>query len=329
MQGRLYDPALRRFTTADPYVTEPLNPQGLNRYSYVQNNPLNNTDPSGFDCIGSSECGREYALAAMASAAAQAQTQAMAMAAAQASAMGAASEAAAAASAAASAQAGADEQAQHWADMGELANQASVRAMEQAQAQNRTNQDAQRVRDVAFTNPYTPPNPNGLYNGPALGPNWTGYLAENGAGGGSNQQRDAGTNGTSANGQPTPYVDQDPAWLKIAAGMCLLPEVNAAIKLWNLGDKLKSDPAWQEFLADAQKRLDAAKSKYGETDAVMMAKKADIKQVDAIVKEVGLSEAQRRLLHAEIQNLKGPDGLVSYRELLERAQEIKSSFPGK
>jgi RHS repeat-associated protein len=48
-KGRLYDPALRRFTTADPYVTEPLNPQGLNRYSYVQNNPMNFTDPSGFD----------------------------------------------------------------------------------------------------------------------------------------------------------------------------------------------------------------------------------------------------------------------------------------
>jgi hypothetical protein len=29
-------------------VTQPLNPQGLNRYSYVQNNPLRYLDPSGF-----------------------------------------------------------------------------------------------------------------------------------------------------------------------------------------------------------------------------------------------------------------------------------------
>jgi RHS repeat-associated protein len=52
MKGRLYDPELRRFTTADPFVTEPLNPQGLNRYAYVNNNPLNYTDPSGFQSRG-------------------------------------------------------------------------------------------------------------------------------------------------------------------------------------------------------------------------------------------------------------------------------------
>jgi RHS repeat-associated protein len=56
MKGRLYDPELRRFTTPDPFVTEPLNPQGWNRYAYVMNNPLNRTDPSGFalemDCTG-------------------------------------------------------------------------------------------------------------------------------------------------------------------------------------------------------------------------------------------------------------------------------------
>ena len=49
MKGRLYDPKLRRFITPDPFVTDPFNPQGLNRYSYVQNNPLTYTDPSGFD----------------------------------------------------------------------------------------------------------------------------------------------------------------------------------------------------------------------------------------------------------------------------------------
>ena len=50
MRGRMYDPRLGRFITADPFATEPLNPQGLNRYAYVQNNPVNFTDPSGFEC---------------------------------------------------------------------------------------------------------------------------------------------------------------------------------------------------------------------------------------------------------------------------------------
>jgi RHS repeat-associated protein len=53
MRGRLYDPHLGRFVSADPFVSEPLNPQGFNRYSYVQNRPLNFVDPSGFDEQGS------------------------------------------------------------------------------------------------------------------------------------------------------------------------------------------------------------------------------------------------------------------------------------
>jgi hypothetical protein len=48
MKGRLFDTKLRRFMTPDPFVTEPFNPQGLNRFSYVQNNPLSFVDPSGF-----------------------------------------------------------------------------------------------------------------------------------------------------------------------------------------------------------------------------------------------------------------------------------------
>ena len=52
MRGRIYDPRLGRFLTPDPYVTEPLDPQGLNRYAYVQNNPLTFTDPTGFQCSG-------------------------------------------------------------------------------------------------------------------------------------------------------------------------------------------------------------------------------------------------------------------------------------
>ncbi|MEZ4834098.1 MAG: RHS repeat-associated core domain-containing protein [Caldilineaceae bacterium] len=36
------------FLSADPFVQAPENMQNLNRYSYVLNNPLSYTDPSGF-----------------------------------------------------------------------------------------------------------------------------------------------------------------------------------------------------------------------------------------------------------------------------------------
>ncbi|WP_315770063.1 MULTISPECIES: RHS repeat-associated core domain-containing protein [unclassified Bradyrhizobium] len=49
MNGRIYDPLLARFTSADPMVTEPMNAQGWNRYSYVGNGPLTFTDPNGFN----------------------------------------------------------------------------------------------------------------------------------------------------------------------------------------------------------------------------------------------------------------------------------------
>jgi len=48
MKGRIYDPELGRFLQADPFVQAPDNSQSLNRYSYVLNNPLSYTDPSGF-----------------------------------------------------------------------------------------------------------------------------------------------------------------------------------------------------------------------------------------------------------------------------------------
>ena len=48
MNGRVYDPELGRFLSPDPNVQAPLNAQNLNRYSYVLNNPLSYTDPSGF-----------------------------------------------------------------------------------------------------------------------------------------------------------------------------------------------------------------------------------------------------------------------------------------
>jgi len=48
MNGRIYDARLGRFLQADPIVQAPKNSQNLNRYSYVLNNPLSYTDPSGF-----------------------------------------------------------------------------------------------------------------------------------------------------------------------------------------------------------------------------------------------------------------------------------------
>ncbi len=48
MNGRVYDPALGRMISADPFVADPENTQNYNRYSYVNNRPLSLTDPSGF-----------------------------------------------------------------------------------------------------------------------------------------------------------------------------------------------------------------------------------------------------------------------------------------
>jgi RHS repeat-associated protein len=46
--ARSYDVTLGRFVSADPVVPNPANPQSLNRYSYVLNNPLRYTDPTGY-----------------------------------------------------------------------------------------------------------------------------------------------------------------------------------------------------------------------------------------------------------------------------------------
>lgn len=40
-------PGIGRFASADTLIPSPTNPQGWNRYSYVENRPLNFTDPSG------------------------------------------------------------------------------------------------------------------------------------------------------------------------------------------------------------------------------------------------------------------------------------------
>lgn len=48
MGGRIYDSHIGRFLQADPFVQSPSNSQNFNRYSYVLNNPLSYTDPSGY-----------------------------------------------------------------------------------------------------------------------------------------------------------------------------------------------------------------------------------------------------------------------------------------
>ncbi|MCP3142492.1 RHS repeat-associated core domain-containing protein [Pyxidicoccus xibeiensis] len=48
MNGRMYDPKLGRFLSADPIVSSAFSGQAYNRYSYVLNNPLSFTDPSGY-----------------------------------------------------------------------------------------------------------------------------------------------------------------------------------------------------------------------------------------------------------------------------------------
>jgi len=52
MNGRVYDPLIGRFISADPFIQFEDNSQSLNRYSYVLNGPLSFTDPSGFFLSG-------------------------------------------------------------------------------------------------------------------------------------------------------------------------------------------------------------------------------------------------------------------------------------
>ncbi|MBL1222031.1 type IV secretion protein Rhs [Chryseobacterium sp. L7] len=47
MNGRLYDPLLRRFLNADENIQDPTNTQNYNKYGYVMNNPLMYSDPDG------------------------------------------------------------------------------------------------------------------------------------------------------------------------------------------------------------------------------------------------------------------------------------------
>jgi RHS repeat-associated protein len=47
LRARQYDPDVGRFVSADPVLGSLSRPQTLNRYTYVSNNPLTHTDPSG------------------------------------------------------------------------------------------------------------------------------------------------------------------------------------------------------------------------------------------------------------------------------------------
>ncbi|MBS0213415.1 MAG: hypothetical protein JSR26_09610, partial [Proteobacteria bacterium] len=48
MNGRVYDYQLGRFLSVDPFIQFPLISQSLNPYSYIMNNPLAGTDPTGY-----------------------------------------------------------------------------------------------------------------------------------------------------------------------------------------------------------------------------------------------------------------------------------------
>jgi RHS repeat-associated protein len=52
MNGRLYDPSIGRFVSADPFVQDVAHLQSYNRYSYGWNNPASVTDHSGFTWKG-------------------------------------------------------------------------------------------------------------------------------------------------------------------------------------------------------------------------------------------------------------------------------------
>jgi RHS repeat-associated protein len=54
-QARFYSPKLGRFLSADTIVPGYANPQAFNRYSYVLNNPVKLTDPTGHQCSGEPE----------------------------------------------------------------------------------------------------------------------------------------------------------------------------------------------------------------------------------------------------------------------------------
>ena len=66
MNGRIYDAKIGRFLQADPNIHEPNNLQNYNRYSYVDNNPLTATDPTGYKKIWKKKWFKKYVVPAIA-----------------------------------------------------------------------------------------------------------------------------------------------------------------------------------------------------------------------------------------------------------------------
>ena len=50
MNGRVYDYRLGRFLSVDPIISNSLNTQSVNAYSYLGNNPLSGVDSTGYAC---------------------------------------------------------------------------------------------------------------------------------------------------------------------------------------------------------------------------------------------------------------------------------------
>ncbi|WP_443019972.1 RHS repeat domain-containing protein [Shewanella sp. KX20019] len=48
MNGRVYDYNMGRFMSVDPLIQRPTSTQSVNPYSYIMNNPLSGTDPTGY-----------------------------------------------------------------------------------------------------------------------------------------------------------------------------------------------------------------------------------------------------------------------------------------
>jgi RHS repeat-associated protein len=53
MNGRIYDYNLGRFMSVDPFIQAPTSTQSVNPYSYIMNNPLAGTDPTGYAACSS------------------------------------------------------------------------------------------------------------------------------------------------------------------------------------------------------------------------------------------------------------------------------------
>jgi RHS repeat-associated protein len=60
LRARYYDPLVGRFVSKDPWQGDSSRPQSLNAWSYVQGNPINRVDPTGFRPRSPEEIGELY-----------------------------------------------------------------------------------------------------------------------------------------------------------------------------------------------------------------------------------------------------------------------------